>query len=161
MAETAGDLLKDSLGEITVLGAEAPVESVDAQLAIRYMNRMMAAFDADGIPLGYTEVSNLSDLITAPAGAIAGMVSQLAVMLWDQFSDGQPVPSTLLARAISGKNTMRNLAVTVGATEYPSTLPIGSGNEADSTFNNHFYPDLQDEVLAESTGSVGLETGTE
>ena len=162
MAETAGDIIKDALFEITVLGAEAPVEPTDAQGAIRYLNRMMAAFDADGIPLGYTEVSSFADLMTVPAGAIAGMVAQLAVMLWDQFSEGQPAPSTLLARALSGKNTMRNLAVTIGSTEYPSTLPIGSGNEGDGTFRtDHFYPDLESTILAETTGSVGLEESTE
>lgn len=162
MAETAGDIIKDSLMEITVLGAEAPVEPVDAQSGIRYLNRMMAAFDADGIDLGYTEVSNFADLITTPAGSNAGMVAQLSVMLWDQYADGQPVPPTLLARAISGKNTMRNLAVTVGQTEYPDILPIGSGNEGTYTYNSfHFYPDLQDDILAESTGSIGLEESTE
>lgn len=160
MSDTAGDIVKDALMEITVLGAEAPVEPVDAQGAVRYLNRMMAAFDADGIDLGYTEVDSFSDLITTPAGANAGMVAQLAVILWDQFSDGQPVPSTLLQRAISGKNTMRNLAVTVNASEYPDTLPVGSGNEGDHTSVSHFYPDLQNTILAESTGSVGLEEDT-
>jgi hypothetical protein len=160
MSETAADIIKDALGEITVLGAEAPVEPVDAQAGVRYLNRMMAAFDADGIPLGYTEVTNLSDLVTIPAGANAGVVSQLGVMLWDQFSNGEPVPSTLLARAISGKNTMRNLAVTIGATEFPSTLPIGSGNEWDSNRNDKFYPDLESTILAETNGSVGLEDST-
>ena len=158
--ETAGDIIKDALMEITVLGAEAPVEPTDAQSGIRYLNRMMAAFDADGIDLGFTEVTNFASIITVPAGAIAGMVSQLAVMLWDQFSDGGPVPSTLLARAISGKNSMRNLAVTIGATEFPSTLPIGSGNEGESFRTSHFYPDLEDTILAESNGSIGLEDAT-
>ncbi len=161
MADTAADIVKDALTEITVLGAEAPVEAVDAQSGIRYLNRMMAAFDADGIDLGYTEVTNFNSVITVPAGANAGMVAQLAAMLWDQYADGQPLPSTLLARAISGKNTMRNLAVTVGATEFPNTLPIGSGNEWDGGRINHFYPDLQDDILAESTGSIGLEESTE
>lgn len=161
MAESAGDIIKDALGEITVLGAEAPVEAVDAQAGVRYLNRMMAAFDADGIDLGYAEVDQLSDSITVPAGAIAGMVSQLAVMLWDQFSNGEPVPSTLLARAISGKNTMRNIAFSIGATEFPSTLPIGSGNGWDSNGSSHFYPDLESTILAETNGSIGLESETE
>lgn len=159
MAETAGDIIKDALSEITVLGAEAPVEAVDAQAGVRYLNRMMAAFDADGIDLGYTEVDQFSDLITVPAGAISGMVSQLAVMLWDQFSNGEPVPSTLLARAISGKNTMRNIAFTIGATEFPSTLPFGSGNEYVQN-TGRFYPDLEDTILAETTGPIGLEDST-
>lgn len=160
MAETAGDIIKDALGEITVLGAEAPIEAVDAQVSIRYLNRMMAAFDADGIDLGYTEASSLSSAITVPAGAIEGMVAQLAVRLHAQFSAADPLSQDLLARAVSGKRTMRNLAVVVGASEFPGTLPIGSGNEHDNN-TNHFYEDLQADILAESTGSIGLETGTE
>lgn len=159
--EKAGDIIKDALTEITVLGAEAPVEATDAQSGIRYLNRMMAAFDADGIALGYTTVTNFGDDVTIPDGAIAGTVAQLGVMLWDQYADGQPVPATLLARAISGKNTMRNLAVTIGPSAYPDTLPIGSGNEGDDSFgSSHFYPDAESTILAETNGSIGLETDT-
>ena len=160
MSESAGDIIKDSLGEVTLYGAEATIESVDAQLAIRYMNRMMAAFDADGIDLGYTEVSGLADEVTVPAGAMNGVVTQLAIMLWNQFSE-DGIPPDLVARGVSGKNTMRNITVTVGASEYPDTLPVGSGNEGDGTYINHFYPDLQDTILAETNGSIGLEEETE
>lgn len=159
MSETAGDIIKDSLSEITVYGAEASIEAVDAQLAIRYLNRMMAAFDADGIDLGYTEVTNLNSPITVPAGANHGMVSQLAIMLWANFSE-DPIPPDLIARGVSGKNTMRNLAVTIGASEYPDTLPIGSGNEGDYA-TDHFYGNLQANILAETNGKIGLEDDTE
>lgn len=159
MAETAGDLIKDSLSEITVLGAEAPIEAVDAQFAIRYMNRMMAAFDADGIDLGYTEVSNLADVVTIPAGAINGVVSQLAIMMWNNYSD-EPVPADLVARALSGKNTMRNIVVGFGQMEYPDTLPLGSGNEVNRVSREHFYSDLESTILAETNGSIGLEDAT-
>jgi len=144
--ENAGDIIKDALMEITVLGAEAPVEPSDAQSSIRYLNRMMAAFDADGIHLGYTEVSNFADFITVPAGANAGIVSQLAVMLWDQFSEGQPVPPTLLARAISGKNTMRNLVVNSIASSFPSSLPMGSGNESNDRVSR-FYTAAKSSII--------------
>ena len=160
MSETAGDIIKDALFECTVLGAEAPVEASEAQGAIRYLNRMMAAFDADGIDLGYTEVTNLADVITVPAGANDGIVAQLAVRLWTQYTDDQPVPSELIARANSGKASMRNIAVTVGQTEYGDTLPIGSGNKSSGDWSDHFYPDLQSTILAESNGSIGLEDDT-
>jgi len=159
MAETAGDVIKDALGEIVVLGAEAPLEPVDAQAGIRYLNRMMAAFDADGIDLGYTEATSLATLITVPAGAIAGMVAQLAVMLFAQFNQGEPIPADLVARALSGKNTMRNLAVNIGVAEYPDILPIGSGNEDDARDAN-FYSDLESTILAETNGSISVEDST-
>lgn len=158
--ETAGDLIKDALTEITVLGAEASVESVDAQTGIRYLNRMMAAFDADSIDLGYTEVSSLADDVTIPAGANEAIVPQLAARLWGQYATGKPIPPDLVGRAKYGKEVLRVLTFSIAATEFPSTLPVGSGNEGDASWNEHFYPDLESEILAETTGSIGLEDGT-
>ena len=137
--ETAGDIIKDALGDITVLGAEATLEPTDAQLALRYLNRMMSAFAADGITLGYTKVNNLADPLTVADGALAGITAQLAMMLWDNFSDGQPPPPTLTARALSGKNTMRNMTVVIQPTEFPPTLPLGSGNYDYSGYNDQYF----------------------
>lgn len=159
--ETAGDVIKDALTEITVLGDGAPVGPSDAQTGIRYLNRLMASLDAKGIDLGYTEVSSLGDVLTVPAGAIEGMVFLLATRLFTQYSDGQMPPPGLIAAAVSGQKAMLAIAVTIGQTEYPSILPIGSGNEGNSAFRSgHFYPDLQDDILAESNGSIGLEDST-
>ena len=160
MAETAESVIKDALIEIVVLGAEAPLEPVDAQGAVRYLNRMMAAFDAEGIDLGYTEVTTLASPITVALGAVEGMVFNLAKRLWTQYADGQPVPGDLLLKARDGLESMRAVAVSFGATEFPNTLPIGSGNQTETFTNQRFYPDLQDDILAESTGSIGLETDT-
>jgi len=157
MPEQAGDIIKDALTEITALGAEASLEASDAQTAMRYLNRLMASLDAKGIPLGYTEVSSTADLITVPAGAIEGMVFLLAVRLWTQYSDGAPPPPALVANAVSGLNAMVALAVTIGSTEFPGTLPVGSGNAGGSIRGGRFYTDLESTILAESTGSIGLE----
>ena len=159
--EKAGDIIKDALGEITVLGAEAPVESVDAQAAIRYLNRMMAAYNSDGVDLGYTVITSFGDDVTIPDGAIEAIIPNLAVRLHAQFEGADPLSQDLLARAVAGKRTLLNIAVTINASEFPNTLPIGSGNEGDRTRIDHFYKDLQAEILAESTGSVGLEESTE
>lgn len=160
MTETANSVIEDALTEIVVQGAEAPIEASEAQGAIRYLNRMMAALDAKGVQLGYTEVSNLADPITVPLGAVEGMVFVLAFKLWNQYSDGAQVPIDLASKAADGLETMRILGVPIGASEYPSTLPIGSGNEWEGSRTSHFYPDLQDDILAETTGSIALETDT-
>ena len=145
--EKVSDIIKDALIEITVLGAEAPVEAAEAQSAIRYMNRMMSAFVADGIDLGYTQVSNLSDDVTVSAGAYEGIVANLAMRLWGQFSDGKPPPADLIAKARGGLDTLRVMAFSIGESAYPSTLPYGSGTEEFGASNDHFFPDLQDDIL--------------
>jgi hypothetical protein len=162
MAEKAGDIIKDALGEISALGAEAPVEAVDAQLSVRYLNRMMTALDADGIDLGYTEIDSLGDDVTTPAGSYEGITVMLAARLWRHFADDAPIPMDLLARAQQGKETLRKIAVIVSSSEHPDTLPRGSGNEGDNGYDtSHFYPDLEDTILAETNGSIGLEESTE
>jgi hypothetical protein len=43
----------------------------------------------------------------------------------------------------------------------PCTLPIGSGNEQENTFNNqHFYACPSDEIATEQGGSILLESDT-
>lgn len=157
--ETAGDIIKDALTEITVLGAEAPVEASDMQTGIRYLNRMMAALDADGIDLGYTVVSDMGDNVTIPVGGYEAIVPMLAARLWTQYGDGAPAPQSLFVRAAMGKETLRALTFTIGASEFPPTLPIGSGNR-EYPNQTKYYPDLQDDILAESSGSIGLEGST-
>ena len=89
------------------------------------------------------------------------MISNLAITLFPPFVTQGDVPIKLTQMAMSGLNTMRNIAVTIGPSEYPANLPIGSGNEDDSGLDNHFYPDLQDTILAETGGSIALEDDTE
>ncbi len=161
MAETAGTIIKDALTEIIVLGGEASLNESEAQSAIRYLNRMMAALDADGIDLGFTEVANLASPITTAVGSHQGILFGLSEVLWTQYSDGAPVPFELVQKAAADRETMRALAVNISPSMYPDTLPRGSGNEGCGNWGrDHFYRDRQAEILAETTGSIGLETDT-
>ncbi len=158
--ETAGDIIKDALQEIAVHGAELSLNPADAQSGIRYLNRMMASFDASGISLGYTEVNSLGDVVTVPAGAISGMVSQLAINLFAQYSQGEPIPADLIARSIRDKDAMRALSVRIIPTQYPSTLPRGSGNHDNTGYDYNFYPEPKEKILTESTGAIATEQST-
>ena len=67
----------------------------------------------------------------------------------------------LVKAARDGFNTMRLIGQSMGVSKMPSTLPIGSGNEDNLYgFSSHFYPDAEAEILAESTGAIGLEQNT-
>jgi len=136
--EKAESIIKSALQEIKVQAAEAPIEQVDAQDAVLYMNRMMAAFAADGVNLGYTSVSNLGDDVTIPDGAIEGVVFNLAVRLGNSY--GFPIGQILFANAQRGENVMRRIALNLGPMSYPDTLPIGSGNEDQFNRTDKFYP---------------------
>ena len=158
MAIKANRVVEMALQELIVRGSEAPIQADEAQDAVLYMNLMMAEFAADGIALGYTEVTDLGDDITIPDGAVMAMIKNLAVYLAAQFGVNIPVDLAVLAK--TGKNTMRNIAVKVIPSSFPDTLPIGSGNDWETGSSSHFYPDQQDQILTEQSGTILLEDDT-
>jgi hypothetical protein len=158
MAIKANRAVEMALQELIVRGSEAPIQADEAQDAVLYMNLMMAEFAADGITLGYTQVTDLGDDLTIPDGAVLPMIKNLAVYLAAQFGVNIPVDLAVLAK--SGKNTMRNIAVKIIPSRFPDTLPVGSGNEWDTYSNSHFYPDQQGQILTEQSGPILLEDDT-
>ena len=159
MATTA-QVIKASLQRILVQASEAPIEASESVDFIFAMNNYMLALDASGVTLGYTVVDDLGDEITIPTGALRGLIANMAIEVAPDY-DGV-VSAALQQAAAQGLETMRQLGVSIGQTHFPPTLPRGSGNEGShGRFVDHFYPDAEAEILAETTGAIGLETGTE
>jgi len=155
--ETAQSIILDALQEILVQSSEQPLQAVDFQTGRRYLNRMMAIVPFNG--LGFTTINQPSDLVTVPDGANEGIVFNLAKRLLSTFD--MPLTAELSQSASDGLQEIRRLTVSVQPTAFPCTLPIGSGNEQENTFNNqHFYPCPDDEVLTERDGSILLESNT-
>ena len=160
MAETVGEVIGSALQEILVQASEAPIDAADAQTAIKYLNRLMTRWDAQGLSLGYSIVSSLSDYVTIPDGAIDGVVKNLAISLHSQYSSpGTPIPVSLIQEAREGLDAIRDITVDVGPSLYPDTLPVGSGNEDVDTYV--FYTDPDDPILSETGGFIATEEDTE
>ena len=158
--ETANVVVKDILQEILVQAAEMPVQGVDSQTCIRYMNRYMTQLDADGISLGYNKITNIADNITIPDGAMNGLIYNVALQIISSY-DIQPSQS-LMMKADSAYKTMLQIAVQPIPTQLPNTLPIGSGNEGDTIRTVHFYPGQEDDQIElEQQGYIQLESNTD
>lgn len=156
---TVAQVAKASLQRILVQASEADLEPDEYQDFIFAMNNYMLALDAEGVKLGYTEVSGLGDEVTIPAGALRGLIANMAIEVAPDYN-GTIAPG-LVSAATEGLKAMRRLGQRIRATAYPGTLPMGSGNDDGSILNSdHFYPDLEAEILAETTGAIGLESGT-
>jgi hypothetical protein len=155
--ETAQEVINDILQEIVVQASEQPIQTVDFQTARRYLNRMMSMVPYVG--LGYTKVTLPSDLITIPDAAVIGVIKNCAVLLLSTYD--MPITTELNAAARDGLKEIRRLTVNILPTSMPCTLPIGSGNEQENTFNNqHFYACPSDDIATEQGGSILLESDT-
>ncbi|ANJ65519.1 putative head completion protein [Pseudoalteromonas virus vB_PspP-H6/1] len=139
MAETAESLISDILREIYVQANEQDVPDIEFQTALRYLNRYMAEINADGVRLPWVDLTNPADMVYTPTGAINGIISNVAMRLANQF-DVQ-VSATLADAAAKGYEVMLKLGVNVGKQNFPSSLPIGSGNEDWFANDAHFFPD--------------------
>ena len=156
---TVAQVAKAALQRILVQASEAPLEPDEYQDFIFAMNNYMAQLDAQGVILGYTEVSDLGDEVTVPTGALRGIIANLAIEVSPDY--GGVISEGLVKAAQEGIKTMRTIGVRMGVTALPSTLPIGSGNEDCSYgISSHFYPDQEAQILAETTGAIGLELNT-
>lgn len=154
--ETAQTVVNDILQEILVQANEQPIEAVDFQFVVRYMNRYMAQL-AVRAPIGYTKVSTPNDYITVPDGALEGIIYNVALKVLNSYDID--VGPTLYQNAAEGLDTIYRIAENPQITRHPSTLPLGSGNEC-GVFNYHFYPGEEDTLLTEQNGNILLENST-
>ncbi len=142
-----------------VQASEAELEPDEYQDFIFAMNNFMLSLDADGVSLGYTEVSNLGDEVTIPTGALRGLIANMAIEVSPDYNG--TIGQGLIAAATEGMKVMRKIGQRIPTSFMPSTLSVGSGNESDDEgLTSNFYPNRQAEILAETTGAIGLEQNT-
>ncbi len=156
---TVAQVATASLKRILVQAADAPLEADEYQDFIFALNNYMLALDAEGITLGYTEVSDLGDEVTVPTGALRGIIANMAIEVAPDYNG--TISPALANAAAEGMQVMRIIGQTISASSYPSTLPIGSGNEGGLFATKKFYDGATEaEILAETTGAISLEDST-
>lgn len=145
---TAQTIIDDALSEILVNPDEAPLESSEVQYAIRTMNRMITAWN---FAIGFTVIDNPADTMDVPSYAEDAIVKHLAIHIAPRF-DGF-VSQDLRNAARGALASLKRIIIEVAESNYPSRLPIGSGNWPTTTF----YPPQDDELVQEEGGSIILE----
>lgn len=132
---TVTQLAKASLHRILVEGADSPLEPDEYQDYMDSLNWYMAALESEGIKLGFTTVSNLSDEVTIPPGAIRGVVANMAIEVAPDY--GGLVTPELVSQASKGMDAMLILGVKIIPTQMPDTLPRGAGNT--QVYDSNYY----------------------
>ncbi len=158
--ETARDILLSAFEDIVVRIDEETLGASDERTGIKTINRIMAMLSENGVDLGFTKLSKINDPVTIPDGVMDSLVSLLALRLWPSYRTGEP-GSQVVINARNGLAQMYKSGITIAATEYPSRLPVGSGNEDTGGYYDVFYPELESTILAENNGSISLEDDTD
>lgn len=136
-----------------VVSSKTKISSVDLDDGLRYLNRMMAKLEDTGVDVSYTQVDSVDDDITVQDGALLGMTKNLALNLWPQYNTN-PANNVLKFSASRSLVAMRNIGFdSIGVAQFPSTLPVGSGNYQ-SPYSEDFYTNGADKSIF-----IGAENG--
>lgn len=123
---TVANIVRDALMHLRVLDPQEAVSAAAMQDAIRALNAMMARWEADGLPLGWTAVSAGTDTLPAPAEAEEAIGYHLAVRLRSNY--GVAIDPDVVQLATDGLAALNadKLAGTYARLSYPD-LPLAEG----------------------------------
>lgn len=130
---TVTEFVTGALQLLEVKTAEAAITSAEAEDGLVSLNDMMNEWNVDGINIGYETLDSIEDEVFVTLGSEGAIKANLAVYIAPEY--GRIVSASLEARAIRGKRSVRG-SIPLNSSEYPDSLPIGSGNE-----DNNFVAD--------------------
>lgn len=123
---TVLDVVTGALKLLEVRPAESPVTAAEAEDGLEALNDMMNEWNIDGINIGYESLDSTDEELHVDLGSIGAMKANLAIYIAPEY--GRIVSPDLSDRARVSKKALRN-AIPLNSSQYPDTLPIGSGNE--------------------------------
>lgn len=132
------DIISDALGHLRVTDANGAVDENDAADAIKALNRMMRAWEAEGLSLGWADVSAGTDTMPTPPEADEAIGAHLALRLGTKY--GKQIDTAVVAMARNGEAMLRAQVASslYERLSYPD-LPAGEGQPSMNGWRAGFY----------------------
>ena len=128
MSKTALEVIEEAFEEIKVKTLGVPLQDSYVDRAIKMLNRMMRADATRGRGLGFTQIADSGDKVTVPGYSEDYVILGLAKKLASGF--GKILSRETIEAYDDAVEAVLRMTVGVPQTGYfPSTLPIGAGNE--------------------------------
>jgi len=129
---TVTEIVTGALGLLEVNTAESAITADEAEAGLTALNDMMNEWNVDGINIGYETLDDVEDEVFVTLGSLGAIKSNLAIYIAPEY--GRIVTPGLEVRAKRSKRSLR-ASIPLNQSQFPDTLPIGSGNE-----DNNFTP---------------------
>lgn len=137
---TGADIVNGAVRLIGINPINDPIEGNEMIDAVEFLNDILTLKSAVLDFLAFTRIVNPSDEVAIPDESLLWVKAILAVPLAGTFS--MQIPQSLGLITTDAYNTM--LAALNGPldVQYPSTLPMGSGNDCDYDlwYRQNFFP---------------------
>lgn len=138
---TARKILERAFSKIGVRAAETPLTAAEISDGLDVLNDLISTWDATGTLKGVAPVIDVSADLKEPRYATWALKANVAILLAGEY--GIPVSQALAVDASSSKSEMVKASMNLQDLEFPSTLPIGSGNrdEYGTGYDRDFFPE--------------------
>ncbi|WP_312321180.1 packaged DNA stabilization gp4 family protein [Stenotrophomonas sp.] len=119
-------IVRDALSILRVVDAREAPEAEDEQDGIRALNLMMRAWEADGLNLGWSDVSNPADELPIPPENEEAITYNLAKRLQSRYGVSMSVIDLDIANQGLASISAQVTSADYSRIEYPD-LPTGQG----------------------------------
>lgn len=135
--KTKAEIINDAFSMLLMTGVTTNATPGDSELAFNRLNDLMAELDSRNMQTGYTfldgDISSESGLQSWMNYAVS---SALALRICSDF--GVEPPASLVALANSAMNNLSARLARVQEVQYPSRMPVGSGQRWLGRFRDHY-----------------------
>lgn len=118
------DIVRDALGHLRVLDANAPVSAIDMRDAIRTLNMMLRRWEANGLALGWSDVAEPTDQLPLPPEAEEAVGYNLALRLRARY--GVSLDPDVLSLASAGLSALQRDRMVTAPLTLDRSFPLGS-----------------------------------
>ena len=134
---TGNDIVIGALKKAQILGAGRNATDEELIDGIELMNDTFSELEESVLSLGFQPVADGDDEVRIPRGAVGFAKSFLAMKMVNEYR--VPMPLGLPNEVNTSMNNVMIANRQDMKTSYPSTLPIGSGNDGDVIRDDKFY----------------------
>lgn len=156
--KTKSEIIQDAYSMLLMTGVTSNATSNDVALAFNRLNDLMAELESRNMQTGWTF---LDDDVNAPSGLQPWMntaiSSALALRLCADFGIEPPMPLVAMSGTSMGNLSAR--LARVNAVNYPSRMPVGSGQRWLGRFRNHYGTAAQYPNNGATQNAVQYSTG--
>ncbi len=126
---TVTEVVTGALVLLEIRTAESAITAAEAEDGLTALNDMMNEWNVDGINIGYETLDNVEDELFVTLGSLGAIKANLAIYIAPEY--GRIVTAELTKRAAVSKRSLR-ASIPLNGSQFPDTLPIGSGNEGNN-----------------------------
>ena len=123
---TALHIIERAYSKAGIRAEESPLTNSQVQDGLDILNDLLAQWGTNGTLQGAVPVENVDDEVVVPRFADGALKANLAIRLIGEF--GGDVTQAMAFDATDSLNELLKASLDL-TVSYPSTLPVGSGNQ--------------------------------